>query len=460
MRRPRSNLFVAAAGIAAILAAACSARDPGAKGPGGEAVLAIRDVWLWDATRPTGAAGRTVVIRGDRIVEVGPSERVAVPDGATVIEGAGLHLIPGLWDMHVHALWADGVPETFLPLFVAHGVTGVRDMGGEIEILLRVREDLRTGRLLGPRLVAAGPILDGPEPVDPRASWALATPADARAAVDSLAEIDVDFLKVYTLLPPPVFDAVVEAAAERSLPVAGHVPAEVGPIEAARAGMITIEHMMSELDYFCDPDDPAACEPNFEAFRAHGTRQVPALVEEREPSKEAAAADPRLRFLPPPVLALWFGGEVEPDPGPRTAAPPAPAEPREALELARALHRAGISLLAGTDAGIPFTFPGSSLHEELDLLVAAGLTPAEALAAATSGPAELLGRDDLGTIAPGKRADLVLLRGNPLEDVRHTREIEAVILDGALLDRERLDRILQEVEAKARASRASDRESG
>lgn len=421
-----------------------------APSPSGE-LLAISDVWLWDGRSAEGRPATTVVVRDGRIAAVGPSSEIAIPDGAEVVDGESRYLIPGLWDMHVHALWEEGVPEVFLPLFVAHGVTGVRDMGGTLDILAEARRALEAGELLAPRLVVSGMIVDGPQPVHPEVSLAVETREQGRAAVIELADAGVDFVKVYTLLPRAGFEGVVEAAAERALPVAGHVPAEVGPIEAARAGMVTVEHGMSELSGFCGAEEPEACEPIFEAFRRYGTWQDPVLAIERKWSKQEMATDPRLRYMPQALLEYWFDGEP-PDLSSLASAPPPAPLPEAEIWVARALYRAGLPILAGTDAGVPFSLPGWSLHEELELLVEAGLTPAEALAAATRGPAEALGRlDELGTVEPGKRADLVLLRDDPLQDIRNTREIEAVVLDGRLLGREDLERILAEVETRATA---------
>lgn len=372
-----------------------------------------------------------------------------------MIDGRGLHLIPGLWDMHVHTLWADDVPEAFLPLFVANGVVGVRDMGGTLPVLERTRAALVRGDYLAPELVVSGVILDGPEPVDPDVSFALETETDGRRAVERLADAGVDFIKVYTLLPEAAFRGVMAAAEEHSLPVAGHVPYEVGPIESARAGMRSVEHTMNEVGGFCPADDPAACELIFDAFREHGTWQVPALAVERNIPVSTLARDPRMRFMPPSLIDFWFDGELEEHAAAEPPTDTTPALPEE-IRLTRALHAAGVRILAGTDAGVPPSLPGWSLHAELELLVAAGLDPAEALTAATRGPAEFLGiADRTGTIEPGKRADLVLLRGDPLEDIRNTRTVEAVILDGELLDRDALEGLLEDVAAAAVAARTA-----
>lgn len=218
---------------------------------------------------------------------------------------------------------------------------------------------------------------------------------------------------------------------------------------------------MNELDGFCAREEPEACDPIVAAFREHGTWQVPVLAVERDRAKEEMATDPRLAYMPESLLQYWFDARP-PDADarpPEVEAAERTVELPEEAWLTALLHEARIPILAGTDAGVPFSLPGWSLHEELELLVAAGLTPAEALEAATRGPAEYLGRtEELGTIEVGKRADLVLLQGNPLDDIRNTRAIEAVILGGELLDRAALDAILEQVKARAGSRQGMDPE--
>lgn len=423
-----------------LLAAGCATR-PGL--PHAD-VLAIRDVALWDGTGGQLQPHATVLVRGDRIVAVGSVDEIAIPESAMILEGAGRYLIPGLIDMHVHALWDPSVPPAFLPLFVAHGVTTVRDMGGVLELLPVTRSALAAGSLLGPRLIAAGAILDGPAPVHPEVSIAVDGPEEATAAVESVAAAGADFVKVYTLLPADAFAAAVAAAGARELPVAGHVPHEVGPVVAAEAGIRTIEHLMSEVGGFCARDRQEDCAESFAAFREFGTWQVPTLVLQGQTESSALCGDPRLRSLPRVVLEYWFDGALVPPgcaQGARSAPPFEPELPAEAW-LVRALRDAEVPILAGTDAGVPYSLPGSSLHDELALLVAAGLTPREALLAATRDPARALGLDEeIGTIRPGRVADMVLLRRDPLAEIRSIRAIDAVVVGGRLLRRAEIDSI-------------------
>jgi imidazolonepropionase-like amidohydrolase len=428
--------------MAPLLCLALACGSGGASPPG--ATLAIRDVTLWDGTGAPAAPHRTVIVRGDRIVEVGPTDGVAIPDGSTVIDGTSRFLMPGLVDMHVHALWDSGVPSVFLPLFVANGVTTVRDMGGLLPLLRPTRAALADGSLLGPRLIAAGAILDGPEPVHPEVSIAVDTPEEAIAAVESVAAAGADFVKVYTLLRATAFDAVVAEAGRRGLLVSGHIPYEVGPVAAAMGGMRTVEHLMSEVGGYCERDAAEGCDAILAAFRERGTFQVPTLVLQGQSEPADLCGDPRLARLPDVVMEYWFGRAEGPecDAGsvaPRTFRPRLPPE----AWIVPALREAGIPILAGTDTGVPFSLPGWSLHDELGLLVEAGMPPADALLAATRDPAGALDlEDEIGTVQPGLVADLLLLRADPLADIENTRAIEAVVLRGRLLERAELDSIL------------------
>lgn len=278
---------------------------------GEKSMFALRDVTVVDVIRGSVIPSQTVLISGDRIVAVGPMGRVNVPNGVEIVEASGGYLIPGLIDMHVHTLWHPSVPPTFLPLFVANGVTTVRDMGGTLELLREHRRPLAVRSFPSSRVIAAGPILDGPKPVHPEVSIPISTAQEAVAAVDSVAAAGADFVKVYTLLPDSAFKAVLAAAEKRGLPVSGHVPAEVGPVAAAAAGMRTIEHLMSELGGFCAQDlreldgaviklDPTSCEAAVTAFRENGTWHVPTLVMQGQTEATALCGDPRLRYLPCP----------------------------------------------------------------------------------------------------------------------------------------------------------------
>lgn len=384
----------------------------------------------------TGAVRRdqTILIAGDRIVEVGGLR----PRAARVVDVGGRYVMPGLCDMHVHTLWDPAVRNTFLPLFVANGITSVRDMGGTLEVTNAVRAEIEKGTLIGPRITASGPVLDGPAPVDPSISIAITTVDDARAAVQQLARAKVDFIKVYTLLPRDAFFAVMEEARKAGLTVAGHVPADVTTAEASNAGMKSIEHMRSEIGLYCSRDKPEDCEALMQIFLKNATWQTPTLAVRRARAfidDPAKPSDSRLQYLPKELRAIWLKNRAS-----KLARPPAyfaeiKKQHEDEMWLAGELHRRGVPLLAGSDAGADFSYPGSTLHEELELLVTAGLTPLEAIQAATVAPARFLGRT-------GKLADLVILDANPLDDIRNTRSIHGVVLAGRYLDRAALDGLI------------------
>ncbi|HET6616655.1 MAG TPA: amidohydrolase family protein, partial [Gemmatimonadota bacterium] len=274
-------------------------------------------------------------------------------------------------------------------------------------------------------------------------SIAVDSPETAVEAVATVAAAGADFVKVYTLLSGDAFDAVIAAARDRHLPVSGHVPGDVEPVAAA-AVMRTIEHLRSELGGFCEEDHAEDCEAAFAAFHEHGTFQVPTLVVQGQAKATDLCGDPRLDAMPSVVLEYWFDGATAPpgcDAG-TSSNRVRPELPPEAWIIPR-LRAAGIPILAGTDTGVPWSLPGWSLHDELSLLVRAGLPTADALLGATRDAARALDlEDEIGTILPGMAADLLLLRADPLEDIENVRRIEAVVLRGDLLERAELDSIL------------------
>lgn len=430
--------------------AACRHAPPMPDGDPGRVDLAIVDATVVDPRAAGSRPGQTVLVDDGRIVAVGPVHAVAVPAGTPRVDARGRYLVPGLWDMHVHTLWDPVVRSTFLPLFVANGVTGVRDMGGTLEVLAQVRSEQAATDHPWPSIVAPGPVLDGPQPVDPSISLAIVAPDDARAAVQALAAVPVDFIKVYTLLPPDACRAVVDEAGKHGLTVSGHIPHGI-TVEEAAAGMRSIEHLRAETGGLCAGLTDADCDAAYDALRDHAVRQVPTLVARRPRAVEDAGLvdDPRLDYVPGVLRDIWLANRA------RRRALSADERQAKRAEYARevadagALPARGLHVLAGSDAGSDFALPGFGLHDELALLVEAGLTPAQALQAATSEAADYLGRDDIGTIAPGAVADLVLLSEDPLRDIRNTRRIEAVLLRGRLLDRAALDAMLAGARAAA-----------
>jgi imidazolonepropionase-like amidohydrolase len=435
-------LGVAALGVAALIAVGGCSKPKAPPSPPADTAIAITHVTVVDVAAGKDVPDQTVVVQGGRIVRSGDAAGTTVPSGATTVDGRGKFIVPGLWDMHVHALFDGDVAREFLPRFVGYGVTGVRDMGGKVNVMRTARFAVQMGTLVGPRIVAAGAILDGPQPVDSTVSIAVGTPEQARAAVDTLAAYGADFIKVYTLLPRAAYFAALREAARLHLPVAGHVPADVTTLEAADSGQRSIEHLRDEVEPICVVVD-AACGRLLDSLRAHGTWLVPTLVVLRAKAildDTSLVNDPRLGMVPELVRSAWE--RIRDGKGDR---PPAywreqRARFRGELALTAEAFKRGVPLLAGTDAGALYTYPGSSLHDELAQLVRAGLTPAAALRSATLGPAEYLGAaDSMGTVAAGKVADLVLLDADPLTDIGNTRAVRAVVLRGRLFAGAALD---------------------
>ena len=440
--------------------------------------LIIHDVTVIDATGGPAQAHRTVIVRDGKIEEIGSSAGgVGGKLSGVHIDGGGKFLIPGLWDMHVHMVFGDWFPhgkEVTLPLFIANGITGVRDMGGELEVLQQWRKEIAAGTLIGPRMVISGPMLDGPQPRFP-SSIAIATPEDGRRAVDDLKRRGADFIKLQSLIPREAVFAIAEEARKQRISFVGHVPDSVRASEASNAGQKSFEHLIGIFEgsspledeflkgtktqgQFLSTYDPRRAAALFALLAKNHTWQCPTLVWERGGNlidQTDFAHDTRAKYAP----AYWkdvtwrrFTQQIVHEFNTDNLATRKRFVEKE-LEVVNAMHRAGISFLAGTDTppGV-YVFPRFSLHEELQRFVAAGFTPMEALQTATLNPAKFLGMDDrLGTIEKGKLADLVLLDANPLEDIRNTQKIAAVVVNGRYLSRADLDKMLAGVEAAARA---------
>lgn len=474
-----ASLAVSALALLALSSASRSqpsgvTRGPDARqAPAGGAVLVLRNVTVVDVDGRPSRPGMTVVTEGDRIVQVARSDDVRSPDvGATTVDGSGKFLIPGLWDMHTHFTAA---PES-LRLFVANGVTGVRDMGSlvveqrgdrvefvdrqmAIRTILDARERVRRGELLGPTILTAGMIVSGPHPdIQPDLPMHLIVrdAAEARLAVASLADAGVDFIKVHVMLPRDAYFAVMEEARRRKLAVAGHVPRAITAVEASQAGQASMEHLHGAPEYAYElvdsPDDETSQRRIAELVTLYASNrnwQVPTLVSFARAALAHdyytnPASDPQRRFASPLLRGMWKS-LWPPDEFSAATSARFRGSVRMLSAMTRQMHAGGVPILAGSDCGGLFTYPGFSLHEELELLNEAGLSPAESLRAATLAPAIFLGMADAyGTIAPGKVANLVLLERDPLADIRHTRSIAAVVLRGQLFDRPALQRLLDE----------------
>jgi imidazolonepropionase-like amidohydrolase len=453
--------------------------------------VAFTHVTVIDTNSGALLADQTVLLKGNAIAAVGKTGRVSVPAGSRKVDGRGKFLIPGLWDMHVHFRGGvDLIPanESWLSLFVANGITGVREMGGDLsETVFQWRREIRDGTRFGPRIVTSGPKLDGPIPTWP-GSIPVYDPESARAAVRTLKAMGADFVKIYfSRIARETYQAVLDEAKAQGLPVAGHLAIpDITPRFASDSGQKCIEHAgiyvlpgasprEDEIDReYAErrgPGSPinifeyvAKIAASFDArtaadLAAHLARNrtwvVPTLAAERLSSTAATtdySSDPRRKYILAGMWQSWdpiFGRRLPPSLEVIRSRELVYEKERELLPI---LQRAGVGLLAGSDSGASnnYTFPGWTLHQELELLVASGLTPLAALQTATRNPAVFLDEPDkIGSVAKGKAADLVLLDANPLDDIRNTRKIDSVVLHGKLLTRTDLDAILAAEAVKA-----------
>ena len=404
---------------------------------------------------------QTVLVQGERIVGLGPRGSTSVPRGATRIDATGRYLIPGLADMHVHLEYIED--PAILELFVTHGVTTVRNMDGRPWILEWKRR-VASGELTGPRILTAGPLLDGDPPILPD-NRVVRSAAEGRDAVLQANADGYDFVKVYTNLSPEAYGGILEAAREAGMVVTGHAPRAVSLDTFLLGGQATIEHVTALGRWIEADDSPFAgrwhwtklhmAVPVSESRLADvadriarsGITVVPTLVQ----SNRALAPEPALdQWMKDEVMAviseggreLWLGSmeratqRMDADDWVfvETGA-------RNRAMAVSVLASRGVPLLVGTDTPSPFVVPGASVHEELGNFVSAGLTPYEALAAATREAARFLGEEgEWGRIAPGLRADLLLLEASPLDDIANTRRIAGTMLKGQWMPREELDR--------------------
>jgi len=417
-------------------------------------VLVLRGGTLVNVASGKEISDSVIVMRGERIEQVG-SGNTGIPDGAQIIDAKGKWIIPGLIDSHAHAENPDDTP---FSLYLTNGVTTIRNPGGNITVLRLTRERLLRGELIGPRLFFSGPLLDGVPPVWPDLSLLVDTPQRARSAVNFLADQGVDFVKVYNNVKEPELRAIVETAKELELPVAGHIPRSMTMTHAIELGMTRLEHIrvtgreMLSLDEAQKIDllPLGSREPllwqrfdlQSEKMRALVQRLArskifldPTLVaaEVTEvPTLDADRNDPNNQYLSPTVVERYVNFK-----SPLYELPPdlqaAGAEAFHKQEkFVGMCNRAGVKIIAGTDGpGIGSLLPGFGLHRELELLVASGLSPLQALRAATLTAAEALGKEDrLGTIEPGKFADMVVLNADPLQEIQNLRKIYLVVQGG------------------------------
>jgi imidazolonepropionase-like amidohydrolase len=424
------------------------------------ATLAITNVTVVDVVSGAARPSQIVLVDGNRISYVGPTSRVRLSSATEVIDGTGKFVIPGLSDMHSHVV---GFGRISLDLYLAQGVTNVRDMGAENFAVAKAwRDSIAAGLLRGPRMRIASPIVENQKWLTTVKGWGEKAgtpwrlyerfgPRSAEEAVrwvDSVAALGADHIKVRNWPEASLAKAIVDRARERGLPIVAHAN-EPFP----REGITTLEHGVWPPLKIGD----AARDSMWRAFAASNVALVPTLVTwpiRLDPPDTAIAKMNSgriagIQYVPRATRDHWRDQFLElKQESPRDWTTIYRNEVRNAAEM----HRAGMTLLAGSDLGAPLLVPGFSMHDELELLVtAAGMTPLQALRSATILPARVNGLgDSLGSIEAGKLADIVVLDANPLTDIRNTRKISAVVANGRLLNRAALDRILADAQAAAR----------
>lgn len=429
----------------------------------------------------------TVLVRGNRIGKIEKTNGInAKGTTATIIDGSGKYLLPGLWDAHVHLAFIKELTPAMFKLFLAHGITSVRDTGGQLHLVLPEREKARKDPQNTPRVMVAGPLLDGvptvydgSTPNNPHLGIGAGTVEEAAKNAEEMLAAKVDLLKAYEMLTPEAFKTILGKGKAAGIPITGHVPLSMDVIEASNSGMSSMEHMRN-LEFACATDweellakrkkmlfDGQAeigstLRRNIHtAQRSHAvanqdverrakvlkvladneTWQVPTMSIMMAGAERFNVRPDWLKsfdLLPEPVRTNWKTNALKFAETPVTEATSAYAN--WFFEMVGHLKTANVDIMAGTDCPIFFLTPGYSLHEELALLVKGGLTPLEAIEAATTKPAEYFKMDkELGLVQEGMLADLLLLDANPLEDIRNTLKINAVVRDGKLHNRAALD---------------------
>lgn len=435
-------------------------------------LTAITNVSVIDVIRGEAIPAQTVLIDGRVIAAVVPAASFKPAKEATLIDGTGKFLMPGLFDAHVH--YVD--PENFGPLMIANGVLFVREMGNATDVIIPVRDGLNAGKVVGPEMICTGAIVDGDPPVWPF-SEPCDTPEEARAAVRKLHAAGVNQIKVYSRLKKDVYRAAVAEAKAVGLKAVGHVPGECTLGDAIAAGQASNEHLMM-VEKLIPPALPPGTDLGEDqsggmwatgrywmlyprADKAAISRELRKLSESEMlqcPTLVVAAgianavgnkgdADPRMVYVPAGLRAFWGGEQYQGFGLFMEAALP------HMKAMVGEMYRAGVPMMVGTDLANPYVFAGFSVHDEMKQLVEAGFSAADAIRAATIVPARFMGvQNRLGTIEPEKAATFVLLAANPLDDIGNTSKIESVWQRGERHDRAALDALLKGVEDAVAAS--------
>jgi hypothetical protein len=474
-----------------------------------QAPVLINHVTVIDVSNGAHERDMAVVVVGNRIASVEQASQHHPASGVRTVDGRGRYLIPGLWDMHQHSGSDEQSRRFRFPLDIATGVTGVRDTAGDCwsncadfvpidKGAFVWREEIAKGALVGPRIVASSPLMDGPRPFWP-GGVAIHSVDEARAAVDNAVARRDDFVKVYSFLHRDAYFAVAEEAKRKKIVFAGHVPYFLHVTEVSDAGQRSIEHMMDNFSIACSSQeeqffkerlaavaeyesgadseekhtqyvrlalnlpiprwlasyDKAKCQSVARHVAANHTWVTPTLVMSRGLTYGKSTYkedDPRLQYMKQSDYQAWSSPD-DPILGGRS-----PQDWKnwhdlfvQQMEAVGILHDAGVLLLAGTDVDMPYTIAGFSVHDEMALFVQAGLSPLEALQTATVNPAKYFDDEtNYGSVEKGKLADLVLLDGDPTRDINNTTKIRAVVANGRLFTRADLDELFKDVKRAAR----------
>lgn len=435
----------------ALLAAGIAAAVPSAQ----QTAVVFERVNVIPMDRERVLADQTVVTSGGRIAAIGPAAQVMVPAGATRVDGSGRYLIPALAEMHAHVPAGQNAAqaERVLFMYAANGIGTIRSMLGDPSHF-RLRERAMRGEIIAPQTIyLSGPSFNG---------QTAATPEAASKRVSDQKQAGYNFLKIHPGVPRAAFDALAATAARERIRFAGHVPADVGLHRALEARYWTIDHLDGYVEALASPGAPPSQSFGINLMAHIDESRIPALVAETRaagtanvPTQillenwygpddvEAMRKRPEMQYANPAEIEQWSASK-------RKNMQAYPAEQRQRYialrrRLIKALHDGGVVVLLGSDAPQVWNVPGFSIHRELATYVAAGLTPYQALATGTRNVAAHLGiLDRAGTIETGKRADVVLLEGNPLQDIANTRRIAGVMIGGRWIPKGEIDRRLQE----------------
>ncbi|TVX93252.1 amidohydrolase family protein [Paenibacillus agilis] len=442
--------------------------------PKGQHNLIVQDVTIVDVKTGKLTPKQSIVITGNEITRIDNTANIDVPDDAHVIKASGKYVIPGLWDMHVHM---EQFMDSAVPLLLANGVTGAREMGSSLTHV-KLTQNMHNKGTLMPRIAYSGKVINKfPNDQVPPHHFNLKTEGEARKAVQLLKQHKVDHVKMYSYMPENLYAAVMDEAKKLNLPVSGHLPLTIRADQASNDGMRSFEHLhgmhiatasqksgifnrylkevvagalnKDHLLYY-DYEIKAAEQYNagesqklYEIFKQNDTFQVPTLV--TMVSTVKPSPDQRIKYVAPSIQKQWLA-----------AIKRSQSNNREVMtvnkmmkinsDLIRKMNQAGVPIMAGSDTTymMPNLYYGFSLHEELQLLVEAGLSPLQALQSATINPARFLENEDKqGTVEEGKLADLVLLDANPLDDIRNTTRIHAVVMNGHLIDQTEIKKMVK-----------------